>query len=165
MPTIKKQIIFLAREQAFDIEVKGLLPLTYHYFYVEKQKVASTNLKPESGKIGAALQSDINGRLAFTYYFDAMLETNTEIGIEEAQRRAGQVANVRDIILTNINASTCPDNFKDTSLSFWQSHIIIDVVFPPDNEFERRVNSGPQTPVTTPPPSREMGPVDIYYYG
>lgn len=145
MPTIKKQIIFLAREQAFDIEVKGLLPLTYHYFYVEKKQVESTRLKPEAGKIGGALQSDANGRLAFTYYFDAMLETNTEIGIEDAQKRAGQVANVRDIILTNINASTCPDDFKDSSLSYWMSHIIITVVFPSDNEFERRQSSGPQT--------------------
>jgi hypothetical protein len=145
MPTIKKQIIFLAREQAFKIEVNGLLPLTYHYFYVEKQKVDASNLKPEGKKIGEQLQSDTNGRLAFTYYFDANLETNVEIGIEDAQRRAGQVANVRDIILTNINASKCPDNYKDTSLSYWTSHIIIDVVFPSDNEFERRTSSGPQT--------------------
>lgn len=145
MPTIKKQIIFLAREQAFKIEVQGLLPLTYHYFYLEKQKVDSARLKPEAGKIGDALQSDENGRLSFTYYFDAMLETNTEIGIEDAQRRAGQVANVRDVILTNINATTCPDNFKETSLSYWTSHIVIEVIFPSDNDFERRTNSGPQT--------------------
>ncbi len=145
MPTIKKQIIFLAREQAFEIEVNGLLPLTYHYFYVEKQKVDDTRLKPEGKKIGEQLQSDANGKLVFTYYFDANLETDVEIGIEEAQRRAGQVANIRDIILTNINASVCPDNYKDASLSYWTSHIIIDVVFPSDNEFERRTNSGPQT--------------------
>ncbi len=145
MPTIKKQIIFLAREQAFEIVINGLLPLTYHYFYIEKQKVADTRLKPEGKKIGEQLQSDANGRLAFTYYFDANLETDVEIGIEEAQKRAGQIANVRDIILTNINADTCPDNYKDTSLSYWTSHIIIEVVFPSDNEFERRTNSGPQT--------------------
>ncbi len=152
MPTIKKQIIFLAREQAFEIEVHGLLPLTYHYFYVEKQKVDSTRLKPQGGKVGDALQSDANGHLVFTYYFDAMLETDTEIGIEDAQRRAGQVANIRDIILTNINAATCPDDFKDISLSYWMSHIIIEVVFPSDNDFERRTSSGPQTSPVTPSP-------------
>lgn len=148
----KKEIIFLARQQRFDITVKGLLPKTYHYFYREKQQMAANTCKPEGGKLGDPLITDDNGNIVFQYYFDSMIETDQAMDLAAAQEKAATVANFRDVQLTNINLPTLPDDAANTALSYWTSHLIISVKFPADNEYEDKTKQTSQNVDTGPGP-------------
>jgi hypothetical protein len=141
MATVK-QIVFLTRDQSFEINVSGLLPLSYHYFYRERGLVDSSLLKPVGGKLGDPLITDDNGTLTFTYYYDSGITTDVPSEVEEANRQAASVATVKELVLTNINADTLPANFESASLSYWIGHIEVQVKMPADNEFEDK---------TTPP--------------
>lgn len=129
------KIIFVAREQTFRFNLSGLMPQTVHYFYFERQRVSSTKLKPSGGKLGDALLSDADGKLVFDYFYDSGI--TPESSVERAQQQAALLAGTKEVVLTNINSSTITEGFQATSLSYYRSHIRINVYIPPESEFTK----------------------------
>ena len=125
-----KQVIFLTREQSFDITVYGLIPLSYHYLYFERNKVDDLKVKPLGKKLGDPLISDASGKLQFTYYYNADIQTDVPTEIETANKQAALVAGTKELVVTNINSMTLPYEFQNTSLSYWVGRIQVQVNMP-----------------------------------
>jgi hypothetical protein len=130
-------IVFLNREQTFRFSLKGLQPLTQHYFYFERRRVAATSIKPVGGKIGDPLMTDMSGMVQFDYYYDSGITEDTS-PLANAQKQANLIGGVKEVALsTTLAASnTLPSNFMDTSLSYYIGHITINVFIPPESEFK-----------------------------
>lgn len=129
------KIIFLAREQVFRFTLSGLMPSTVHQFYFERQRVASSKLKPSGGKLGDALKTDIDGKITFDYFYDSGI--SPESSVEKAQQQAALVAGNKEVVLTNINTSSLSEGFQTTSLSYFRGHIRINVYIPQESEYTR----------------------------
>lgn len=128
------KIIFLARDQVFDITVNGLLPLTYHYLYFEGKQVSSTNRKPYGGKLGDQLVSDQNGQLRFSFYYSSQLpESTTELS--EYYSLINSLAGKKQVVIANINSDTLSDNYETLAFSYATSSITIEAYKPSETEF------------------------------
>lgn len=128
------QIVFLVRDQSFDITVNGLLPLTYHYLYFEGNRVATTQFKPRSGSLGSPLVSDANGQLRFTYFYSSNLpEYTTELS--EYYAFVSSLAGKKELVVANLNQPTLPDNLETVAFSYARSFITIEAYRPTDAEF------------------------------
>lgn len=129
------QIVFLVRDQAFDITVNGLLPLTYHYLYFEGNQVAATQYKPQSGSVGSPLISDANGQLRFTYFYSSNLpEYTTEL--TEYYSFISSLAGKKQLVVANINQARLPDNLSAVAFSYATNYITIEAYRPTDAEFQ-----------------------------
>ncbi len=135
MATSNPKIIFVAREQTFRFDLSGLMPQTVHYFYFERQRIDASKLKPVGGKVGDALQTDVNGKISFDYFFDSGI--TPESSVEKAQQQASLLAGTKEVVLTNLNSSTITEGFQTTSLSYYRSHIRISVHIPPESEYKQ----------------------------
>lgn len=129
------QIVFLVRDQSFDITVNGLLPLTYHYLYFEGNAVAATQYKPQSGSLGSPLISDANGQLRFTFFYSSNLpEYTTEL--TEYYSFVSALAGKKELVVANLNQGTVPDNLETVAFSYARSYITIEAYRPTDAEFQ-----------------------------
>lgn len=133
MPKIP-QIVFLVRDQSFDINVNGLLPLTYHYLYFEGNKAASNLYKPAGGKIGDPLISDANGKLTFTFYYSSNVPGYTT-ELTEYYSFIGSVAGKKELVIANINNTTLPSTYETTAFSYAKTSITIEAYRPTETEF------------------------------
>lgn len=129
------RVQFTSREQVFRIAVNGLQPMTIHNFYFERQLVDSSKLKPVGGKLGDTLKTDGDGYVEFDYYYDSGLGS-AETPLEQAQKQANAVAGVKEVILTTLSVAKLPDNYDSLALSYFRSHIRVQVYIPPLSEFE-----------------------------
>jgi len=135
MPTYKNQkVIFIAAPQKFTITVRGLLPRTIHYAYFEANKIDSGNIKPVNGKLGDDLLTDENGQMTFEYYYDSGLPASASSYAYFQELRAS-VAGTKKVVVTNINQSSLPTNYTDTSLSYAESSIGIEIYDASSSEF------------------------------
>lgn len=135
MPTTTNpRIYFLSREQVFRIEASGLQPLTYHSFYFERQKVAANLCKPQGGKLGDLLESDSDGKIVFDYYYSSGLSADAT-PLERAQQQANLAAGNKEVVLATVTSNTLSDTFKQSCLSYFVSHILIQVYLAPESEF------------------------------
>lgn len=135
--TVKRtpQIVFLVRDQSFEITVNGLLPLTYHYLFFEGNIATSNQYKPQGGKLGDPLISDRNGQLKFTFYYSSNVpEYTTEL--TEYYSFINLLAGKKELVVANINQSTLPTDFETTSFSYAKSYITIEAYRPTQAEFE-----------------------------
>lgn len=131
----KPKIIFIARDQEFDITVNGLLPLTYHYLYREGKQVQAADQKPYGGKSGQQLISDANGQLRFYMKYSSQLpETTTELS--EYYRLIDALAGKKQIVVANINATDLPEDYQTQAFSYAQSYITIEAYKPTEAEFD-----------------------------
>lgn len=129
------QIIFLVRDQAFDITVNGLLPLTYHYLYFEGNPVSNTQFKPDGGKLGNPLISDADGKLHFTFYYSTNLpEYTTEL--TEYYSFINALAGKKELVVANIVTNTLPADIAAVSFSYAKSYISIEAYRPTEAEFQ-----------------------------
>lgn len=129
------QIVFLVRDQAFDITVNGLLPTTYHYMFFEGNKVAATSYKPLGGKLGDPLISDENGKLQFTFYYSSNVpEYTTEL--TEYYNFVNSVAGKKELVVANITDNTLPTNYDSVAFSYAKSYITIEAYRPTEAEFQ-----------------------------
>lgn len=135
MPTRTPQIIFLVRDQSFNITVNGLLPLTYHFLYFENKLVPSTQFKPIGGKLGAPLISDANGRLEFVYYYTSNLPASTT-ELTEYYNFINSLAGKKQLVVANINQSELPTNYETTAFSYAANYITIEAYRPTEQEFQ-----------------------------
>jgi hypothetical protein len=121
------RVVFISREQVFRFAVNSLQPMTIHNFYFERQLVNASKLKPVGGKLGDALKTDADGYVEFDYYYDSGLSGGTT---------PVTVAGNKEVILTTLGTSSLPDNYDSLALSYFRSHIRVQVYIPPVSEFE-----------------------------
>lgn len=129
------RLYFTSRDQVFRIKVNGLMPSTVHNFYFERQKVAASALKPVGGSLGDRLITNGNGYVEFDYYFSSGLTADATTAAQ-AEIQAAQLAGNKEVVLSTIDSATLPDNFADVSLSYFLSHIRIQVAIVPENEYQ-----------------------------
>lgn len=120
---------FVAREQKFTFTLSGLLPLTVHSFYFERQKVAAGKLKPVGGVLGGTLKTDENGKITFDFFYDSGI-TADKTSLEQAQSAANLIAGNKEVVLAAMTYDTLPDTFESTSFSYYRGHIRLQAVFP-----------------------------------
>jgi hypothetical protein len=136
MATIIKKtprIIFVSREQVFRFNISGLLPMTIHNVYFERQKINSSYIKPLSGSLGDQLKSDENGKLVFDFYFQTGLPA-AETTVEQAQEKATLISGRKQVIVASISDEIFP-SISDSILSLCSTSIDVQVVIPPQDEF------------------------------
>jgi hypothetical protein len=136
MATIIKKtprIIFVSREQVFRFNISGLLPMTIHNVYFERQKINSSYIKPLSGSLGDQLKSDENGKLVFDFYFQTGLPA-AETTVEQAQEKATLISGRKQVIVASISDEIFP-SISDSILSLYSTSIDVQVVIPPQDEF------------------------------
>lgn len=134
MPQSEPRIFFTTREQVFRVTGTGLMPLTVHYFYFERRKVAAAKLKMVGGKTGDMLITDENGRISFDYYYDSGV-TAAATTEEEAERITNLIAGPKNVVLSNIDATSLPTNFKQSSTSYMEARIHVSVFVPPASQY------------------------------
>ncbi len=135
MPTRKPQIIFVVRDQAFNITANGLLPLTYHYLYFENKQVPSTQFKPIGGKLGDPLISDANGKLELVYYYASNLpELVTELA--EYYSVINSLAGKKELVIVNLNQTELANSYQTDAFSYAASYINIEAYRPTEEEFQ-----------------------------
>ena len=103
--------IYLAKQEAFTINIYGLMPLTRHYVFFEGVKVPASKIKPRNNALGADVYTDINGQAEFVFYYqsDVIASTSSERYIEIGQRIGGD----KEIVV----AST-PEGVGELSATF-----------------------------------------------
>lgn len=131
------QILFVSRDQSFDINVTGLLPATYHYAYFEGRKVAANQIRPLSGKLGDPLITDANGTLNFVYYYSTGLSDAPVTSLDAFYAATNSLAGSKEFVVANINTTTLPDNYIDTCTSHSKSIIQVSIYNPTAAEFEK----------------------------
>jgi hypothetical protein len=129
------QITFLVRDQAFNMTVNGLLPMTYHYLYFEGNQVASSQYKPLGGKIGDPLISDQNGQLSFTYYYASNLP-NVTTEFSEYYKFINALAGTKRIVVANLNQASLPEDYTVQAFSYAAGSIKIEAYQPTEAEFQ-----------------------------
>jgi hypothetical protein len=136
MATITKKtprVIFVSREQVFRFTISGLLPLTIHNMYFERQKVDPFSIKPLSGSLGDQLKSDENGKLVFDFYFQTGLPA-AETTVEQAQEKATLLSGRKQVIVASISDQIFPATI-DPILSLYLTNIEVQVAIPPLDQF------------------------------
>lgn len=128
------QIVFLLREQSFNVTVTGLLPLTYHYVYYEGKLTSSAQYKPINGKLGEPLISNENGRLEFVFYVNTNLPSATTT-LAEYYSLINALVGKKQLVITNISQPILPDDYKTQAFSYAEQYITIDAYRPTDQEF------------------------------
>lgn len=131
---INPTVTFVSRDQGFDFTIGGLLPLTTHYFYFERQLQPSTSLKPLGGKLGDPIITDKNGQVTFTYYFSSSL-TSEKTAADTAQKLTENIVGVKEAVLSNVNTPSLSDDYKSSSLSYFSTTISINVRMPSTSEY------------------------------
>jgi hypothetical protein len=121
---------FLSREQAFFIEINGLIPLTEHYVYFEQKLAPAGKMKPWGKKTGEALITDRTGYLAFEYFYDSGLSTTAAYSLSEAQKQQTLVSGHKNIVVGSTSVATLPSTYDKEWLSYWSSHIVVTVQLP-----------------------------------
>lgn len=129
------QIVFLVRDQSFEITVSGLLPLTYHYLFFEGKLATSTQFKPQGGKLGGPLVSDKNGQLQFTFYYSSNVPGYTT-ELAQYYSLINLLAGKKELVVANINQSTLPENYESLAFSYAKNFITIEAYRPTQAEFE-----------------------------
>jgi hypothetical protein len=131
---INPRLFFLAREQVFRFEVSSLMPSTYHNFFFERQKVDASKIKPVGGKIGDPIITDADGKVSFDYYYDSGL-TSDATAVDQAQQKANSVAGNKEVIVAASAIDTLANDFESTVLSYFRSHIRIQVYVVPESDY------------------------------
>lgn len=123
------RVTFILQNSAFDITVYGLVPFTRHYVYFERQKQADAACAPKGGSKGQALISDTNGKIDFTFYYDAGLPAQTN-SLEAAQSMANAKAGVKEVIIASVSQTTFDQAALKSCLSYAKTQIQVEVLAP-----------------------------------
>lgn len=129
------KVAFINREKTFTVNISGLLPLTYHYVYLEDNKVAADKLKPFGGDFGDLLKSKADGSLKFDFLYDTGLPESVK-SISDAEKETALFS--RDgglrLVVTNLSAATLPTNYTKSSLSYFPITIKTSVYIPTEDD-------------------------------
>ncbi len=115
--------IFLAKQEAFTVDARGLLPSTLHYVFFENKRVANTDIKPLNGKIGDLLFTDENGKVSFVFYYRSEIQSlvSEEAYAETMLRIGGD----KELVVASSNGSTTelPDFYENIFPSYAKKNI------------------------------------------
>lgn len=120
---------FVAASQAFTIFVSGLVPLSRHFLYFERQRQADATCSPQGGATGQPLISDLNGQLRFTYYYNSGLPAETS-SIESMQGLINSVIGVKELVLLSVDQPTIDDAAVRGAVSYARTLITINALQP-----------------------------------
>lgn len=126
MPTTN--VTFAAREQVFNINVTGLMPLTTHYVYFERNLVDSLKIKPQGQSLGNHVITDASGMATFDFLYDSGLPLATT-PYEDAQQAQATVIGKKEVVVVTSNTSTLSSSFRDSALSYAVTIINVDVIY------------------------------------
>lgn len=103
------------KEKDVIIEFYGLKPLTTYYFYFDGKKITD-RVKQFGKKLNQPLISDENGQLKTIYYLSSGIESDSlqSVPVRTKNLRAGS----KEVVVTTINQTSLPENYKDSSVSF-----------------------------------------------
>jgi hypothetical protein len=135
MPTRIPQIVFVVRDQAFNVTVNGLLPLTYHYLYFENKQVPNTQVRLIGGKLGEPLISDANGQIELVYYYTSNLPDLTT-QLSEYYSLVNSLAGKKQLVIANINQPELANSYETDAFSYAVSYINIEAYRPTEEEFQ-----------------------------
>ena len=114
---------FLAKQEAFEIEARGLIPSTLHFVFFENKRVANNDIKPVNGKLGDLLYTDADGKVSFVFYYRSEIQgvTSEEAYAEKMLRIGGD----KEIVIASSNTSTTelPDSFENIFTSYAKKNI------------------------------------------
>jgi len=114
---------FLAKQEAFEIEVRGLIPSTLHFVFFENKRVANNDIKPVNGKLGDLLYTDADGKVSFVFYYRSEIQgvTSEEAYAEKMLRIGGD----KELVIASSNTSTTelPDSFENIFTSYAKKNI------------------------------------------
>ena len=127
-------IVFLVRDQSFDIKLTGLLPSTYHYLYYEGKRVDTNSFKPLGGKLGDPLISDENGQISLTLYVNTNLPEAVS-ALADYYKIIDSVVGKKQVVVMNINQTDLPTDYKTTAFSYAESYITIEAFRPTQEQF------------------------------
>lgn len=133
------KIFFTLQNQGFSIVVNGLVPLTRHFVYFERQKQADTLCAPLGGAVGQALVSDLNGKLPFTYYYGSGIATETN-SLQAATALANSIAGNKEIIVANINVAQLDETTLQGVFSRARTYIQVQVSLPAQADLTQYTN-------------------------
>ena len=124
-------ISYIVRKQEFTITVNGLMPLTTHYFYFESKKQAATKIKPFGKDLGAALVTDSNGLLKFTYFFDGDVPDTATL-YDNYLKSSMLKAGMKSYTITNYDfGDDLPTDYQSRCRSFATN--TLEIVFDAEN--------------------------------
>ena len=105
-PAASQNNVYIAAAQRFVVSAQGLRPTTRHYFYYNNVD-SSASCQIYGGLPGDNLQTDANGAITFTYYYNSNLPS-TATSLLASQDLKNRVAGTKQAILTNSdNTSSC----------------------------------------------------------
>jgi hypothetical protein len=135
MPTYKDQkIIFIVAPQKFTLSLTGLMPSTVHHVYFERQKIAASKLKPQSGNLGDDITTDENGQVTIEFYYDTGLPAAATTYAYFQELRSS-VAGVKHIAVCSTNVDSLSSDFQSSALSYAESSISVEIYNPTEAEF------------------------------
>ena len=115
---MSSSVSYIVRKQEFTITVNGLMPSTFHYFYWEGKKQATTKVKPEGKDLGGSIVSDQNGYVKFIYFFDGDVpdtSTRFEDSISTSMLKGG----LKSYTVTNYDfGDDLPEDYQSRCKSF-----------------------------------------------
>lgn len=114
---------FLAKQEAFTVNVRGLLPSTLHYVFFENKRVANTDIKPLNGKVGDLLYTDENGKVSFVFYYRSEIQS---LGSEEAYAETMlRIGGDKELVIASSNTSTAqlPASYENIFASYAKKNI------------------------------------------
>jgi len=118
---------YVSRNQVFRITLSGLMPLTFHYAYMDNNLIESSRIKPVGGSIGGALKTDQNGQLSFDYYHQGgVLADSTPWA--ESEKLQANLAVSKKMVVANKSVPTLAADFQSTYLSYGSATIKVDVL-------------------------------------
>lgn len=130
-------VAFSAQEQVFHIAVSGLMPLTTHYMYYERQRVAYGDIKPLGQPLGESLVTDENGKLDFEFYYSTGITGNT--AFSGAQALINSIGGRKEVVITSTFAESLPDKYYEQATSYCTTHLLIDVLTEADSGLTSKI--------------------------
>jgi len=151
--------LYLAKQEAFTVNVYGLMPFTLHYVFFDNKRVSASNIKPLNKAIGDSLFTDRNGQAQFVFYFQS--EVVASSSEEEYNDIAHRLGGDKTLVVANSVDSLLelPSAF-DTLFS---SYTVKNITFKTTPVSELPVNSTytlayPYVPPPPPPEPYDWGP-------
>ena len=155
---------YVARDQVFELDVSGLMPLTTHYLYFEGNLVSAANVKPYTKKLGDPIVPDSDGHAFVSFYFNGgtVLDTTP---FEQAQSLATKLASAKQIVIANKSVATLPEDYAQTYLSYAIATIGVNITTQETSESVASIFKTVEVPWDGPPAYDYELPPPIYDRG
>jgi hypothetical protein len=125
---------FIAREQAINFEISGLIPNTVHHMYFERSLVSSTRIKPVNGNLGDSIKTDADGKVTFDFFYGSDLPRETAPASQN-QRFSDLQAGIKEVVVVTSTSDSLADDYQTTALSYFTTFLTASTYVAPVQEF------------------------------